>query len=258
MKIINSTNNEYIKKIKKLNLLQYRQEQEQFLIEGFHLVNEAINANVLINILVTKKYYKDYQTFDDVVIVSEQVIKSLATTKTPQEIIGICKYNKNKIDFTQPILVLDDIQEPGNLGTLIRTALGFNIKNIVISNNNSADFYNSKVVRSTQGAIFKVNILKTNLPSFITTLKEKTYQIYTTFLHQPHNNKVLEQIKFPLKTCLILGNEANGISQNLLAYSDCNINILTYNNLESLNVAIAGSIIMYQIFYQIFFTVKLP
>ncbi len=141
-----------------------------------------------------------------------------------------------------PILLLDDIQDPGNLGTIIRSSKAFNIDTIIISPN-TVDIYNSKVLRSTQGMIFHINIMVRDLESFISELKEDNYKIYGTKVDGGINVK---DIDIPCKYALVIGNEGNGMSVNISNLCDENLYIKMNTEVESLNAAVATSILLYE------------
>ena len=241
MKEITSLNNEYIKKIAKLKDKKHRNEEKKFLIEGFHLIEEAYKANILIELFVVKAIEK----YNDIpqVKVNEKIIEKLSSTNSPQSIIGVCKIKDNTKIRGNKILLLDNINDPGNMGTLIRSSLGFGIDTIVISED-SVDVYNEKTVRATQGALFHSNIVVDNLEKCIKSLKEENITIIGTSLK---SSKPLSDIKNKDKYAIILGNEANGVKEKLLKQTDINVKIEMNEKLESLNVAVAGSIIMYML-----------
>lgn len=239
MKEITSISNEYIKCLLKLKEKKYRHLENKFLIEGYHLVKEAYQANVLKEVLVVNSN-ANYEGVS-VIKVNEQIIKKLSSTITPQDIIGICEIPKNKDIKGKKILLLDNINDPGNLGTLIRSSLGFGIDTIVLSED-CVDLYNEKVIRSTQGALFKINIIIDDLKKVINELKEKDIKIYGTSLE---SSKFLQQYNVKNNYAILLGNEAQGVKKELLELTDENIKIEIDTRLESLNVAVAGAIIMY-------------
>ncbi|HHX78769.1 MAG TPA: RNA methyltransferase [Acholeplasmataceae bacterium] len=241
MKKITSVNNEYIKKIASLKLKKYREEYRLFFVEGYHLVKEARKANILMEVLIVDE--KDYLEGFNNLLVTEEIIKKIANTVSPQNIIGICKIEEEKFEFGEKILVLDDLQDPGNLGTLVRTALGFGFTNIILSTN-SIDIYNDKFLRATQGAFFKTNIITGNLEEWILKLKEKGYYVIGTGLI---NSKDIEDVGFPKNIVLILGNEGSGIKKEILNICDVVAKISINEDLESLNVMVAGGILMYMI-----------
>ena len=239
MKEITSISNEYIKYLLKLKEKKYRHLENKFLIEGYHLVKEAYQANVLKEVLVVNSN-ANYEGVS-VIKVNEQIIKKLSSTITPQDIIGICEIPKNKDIKGKKILLLDNINDPGNLGTLIRSSLGFGIDTIVLSED-CVDLYNEKVIRSTQGALFKINIIIDDLKKVINELKEKDIKIYGTSLE---SSKFLQQYNVKNNYAILLGNEAQGVKKELLELTDENIKIEIDTRLESLNVAVAGAIMMY-------------
>lgn len=241
MKEIASINNEYIKSLIKLKEKKYRTEQKKFLIEGFHLVNEAYNTHCLETILVVDDSIQNQYQDITIIKVSYNILKKLSTTTSPQEIIGICNYQNNNSILGNKILLLDNINDPGNLGTLIRSGLGFNIDTIVLGLD-CVDLYNEKVIRATQGAIFKINIINQDLNESIKYLKNNHIPIIGTSLQSSIDLKNIEKYK---QYALILGNEAQGVKKELLKKTDINVKIITNPALESLNVAVAGSIIMY-------------
>lgn len=241
MELIKSVNNPLIKRLTKLKEKKYRDQEQLFLIEGEHLVYEANNKSLL-EMVITSNETKQIANVRTI-LVTEEIIKKLSHTKTPQQIIGVVKYLKVVNNTPKKFLILDNIQDPGNLGTLIRSCLAFNIDKIFLSKN-TVDIYNDKVLRSTQGAIFNIDIEYVDLIGEIKSLKEKNIPIFGTVVEAGIN---LEQIEPLEKYALILGNEANGISAEVLELTTKNITIKTNEKLESLNVAIAGSIILYNL-----------
>lgn len=245
MKEINSNNNAYIKDLMKLKEHKYRVLNKMFLVEGFHLVKEAYNKHLLKQVLFIKE--NDISEFKDIdcIKVNNDIIKSLSDTTTPQNIIGLCNIKDYKIDYKEinHILILDNVSDPGNVGTLIRSALGFNIDLIILSNN-SVDVYNGKVVRSTQGAIFSLPIIYRNLKEEIDILKQNNIKVIGTTLDSSID---LDKIKKLDKYAIILGNEANGIEKEIKQLTDINVIIPINPKLESLNVSIAGAIVMYEL-----------
>ncbi|MDD8048898.1 MAG: RNA methyltransferase [Thomasclavelia sp.] len=233
--MITSVSNKTIKDIEKLKHKKY--QDKYYLVEGFHLVEEAINAGVIKKIITTQKYQSDVEVIE----VSEEVLKKLAFTKTPQGIMGICEKRNNKLNPEEKrTLILDNLQDPGNVGTLIRTALALNFKQIVLSKD-CVDIYNDKVIRATQGALYKTNIIIEDLPQVINQLKVNNTKIIGSALE---GGRPLKEISTSKKVALILGNEGNGIRKDILDLCD-EIAFIEINDIESLNVGIAGGILMY-------------
>lgn len=240
MKEITSINNEYIKYLFSLKDKKNRNKEEKYLIEGFHLVEEAYKAGVLVQIILTKEI-ENYQEIDKI-LVNDKIIEKLASTKNPQKIIGICSFKKNDYQLGKKILLLDNINDPGNMGTLIRTSLGFDIDTIIISED-CVDIYNEKTIRATQGSFFNSNIyVSDDLEATINELKQRNIKIIGTSLQSSINLKDIKNID---NYAILLGNEANGVKEKLLNLTDINVKIEMNKKLESLNVAVAGSIIMY-------------
>lgn len=237
--IIESTDNKKIKNLRKLKSKKYRDEEKKFLIEGIHLVKEAYDSGNLIEVLLLEGDDIDFNA--PVTYVSENVMKSLSDLETPYNIIGICNYPKEK-EIGNKILMLDEVQDPGNLGTIIRSSVAFDIDTIYLSEN-SVDIYNSKVLRGCQGMNFHINIVRSNLVDKIKELKTKGYKIYTTDVN---GGKELKSIKSPDKYVIIMGNEGKGVSFEASELADERIYINMNDNCESLNVAVATSIILYE------------
>ena len=173
--------------------------------------------------------------------VTEKVMKYITELDTIPNMVGICNKIKEK-ELGNKILVLDGIQDPGNLGTIIRSAVAFHTDTIVLGNN-TVDLYNTKVLRASEGMIFNINIIEKKLTEFIPKLKDMKFQIVGTKVTNGKDIKELEKNK---KICIIMGNEGNGISNEILNLCDDYIYIKMNNNCESLNVGVATSIILYE------------
>ena len=237
--VIESVDNKKIKELRKLKTKKYRDEEKKFLVEGIHLVKEAYDSGSLIEVLLLEGDDIDFNA--NVTYVSESVMKSLSDLETPYNIIGICNYPKEK-EIGNKVLMLDEIQDPGNLGTIIRSSVAFNIDTIILSKT-SVDVYNSKVLRGCQGMNFHINIIRDDLIENIKNLKSKGYRVYTTDVN---GGKELKSIKSPDKYVIIMGNEGKGVSFEASDLSDERIYINMNENCESLNVAVATSIILYE------------
>ena len=235
-----SIENEHIKEIKKLNQKKYRDLNNKFIVEGEHIVNEAIKANIVEEILLLEGNEITYK--GKVSFVTIKVLKYITELENPSKVIAVCKKINNVIKGNH-ILALDNIQDPGNLGTIIRSAVAFNIDTIILSQN-TVDLYNSKVLRSTQGMIFNINIVVSDLEKEIKELKNKNYKILTT---KVDGGKLIKNIEKKEKFVIIIGNEGNGVSEQLQQLSDEYIYIKMNEKCESLNAAVATSIILYEL-----------
>lgn len=247
---ITSTSNETIKYFISLNDKKTRMNAKRFIVEGYHLVNEASKTNLLEAIISTDE--KELKKINNVkrYLVNDAIINKIATTKNPQNILGIVKMLDHSITNLVPIIkenktkliMLDDVNDPGNLGTIIRTAAGLGYDGIIMSPN-TVDLYNEKVIRSTQGVMFKIPIIKANLQEVIKLLKkERVFCIGTALTNAKDVKHITKKDKF----AICLGNEAKGISKEVLDNMDENVKIAMNNDVESLNVSIAAGIIMYE------------
>lgn len=238
--IYSSIDNPKIKNIRKLNTKKYREKENLFLVEGEHLVLEAYKKGCLKTLILEEN--EVFPLNVETMYVTNNVLNYITSLETPQPIMGIC-YKKNEEELGNKILILDDIQDPGNLGTIIRSAVAFNIDTIVLSEN-TVDLYNSKVVRATQGLIFHINIITRNLKEFVPVLKNNQYKILGT---RVTHGKSLKDIYKCEKFAIIVGNEGNGLSLDMINLSDEFIYIETNDVCESLNVGVATSIILYEL-----------
>ena len=235
--MITSASNNTIKALIKLKQKKYRDETGYYLVEGEHLVEEAMKAKQVECLISTKDITSDLP----IIVVSNEVMSKLSFTKSPQSIMAKCKIKKEKklIDGKR-YLILDDLQDAGNIGTLIRTALAFSIDQVILSNN-CVDLYNDKLLRSMQGANFHISCIYDDLKTVISTLKKNNVKIIGSALE---NGQDIKQIKISEKMAFIVGNEGNGMNKDILQECDY-VGYIPINTIESLNVAIAGSIMMY-------------
>lgn len=233
-----STDNDRIKNIKKLQTKKYRDEQGLFIVEGDHLVREAYNSNLLDTLIVEENY--EFNLEVNKITCNSKVMKYISELDTPKKVMGICKKKSNMV-YGNHILALDGIQDPGNLGTIIRSAVAFNIDTILISKD-SVDLYNQKVIRASQGMIFHINIIICDIKDKIKELHD--YKIYGTKVDGGTNVRNINIID---KYVIVMGNEGNGVSSEVLSLCNDYIYINMNNNCESLNVAVATSIILYEI-----------
>ena len=237
--MIESVNNEQIKEIRKLKDKKYRDESNLFLVEGDHLVKEAYKSGKLVKLILTEDIY-DFDV--EKLLVSDKVLQSISELNNTS-VIGVCKKVSTGLDLTKNIVILDGVQDPGNLGTIIRSCTAFNVDNLVLSLD-TVDLYNSKVIRSTQGMIFNMNIIREDICDVINMLKENEYKIYGTNVV---NGIDIKDVKKNEKYAIIMGNEGNGISKDISSLVDKNIYIKMNEKCESLNVAVSASIILYEL-----------
>lgn len=240
--VITSLDNDRIKNYIKLKERKNRKKNGEFLIEGMHLVLEACKKGVVKEIILEENtsFITDLPT----IYVSKEVINKISELDTPSNIMAVCTMMDEKIVGNR-LLLLDDIQDPGNLGTIIRSALAFNVDTIILSPN-TVDLYNPKVVRATQGMMFHINIVIKDLKEVITELKKKKIPVYGTRVDSGTDVRVLRDEKID-KYALIMGNEGNGVSTEILDMCDEYLYIKMNEKVESLNVGVATSILLYEL-----------
>lgn len=253
--VITSKDNEQIKHIRKLKEKKYRDEFGEYVIEGVKLIKEAIAEKANIKTIVACYDCVKNEQIDPKVMyeiakynllyAEEKVFKSISDVQTHQGLLAVMSKEKEeeKIDYKEDIIVvLDDIQDPGNLGTILRTIDSAGLKQIILSKG-SGDPYNPKVVRSTMGAILRVNVIESqNLVDTLKKLKKHKYEIVATSLD---TNKSIYDIDYK-KKALVIGNEANGVSKEVLDIADEKVIIPMLGKTESLNAAVATGIITYE------------
>ena len=238
--LITSLDNLKVKKYVKLKNKKYRDSEKMYLVETNHLVEEALNHQVLVDLLILENEQVSYNF--NYTYVTKEIMKKLSSLETIPKVIGVVKMLEPSNNLGNSILLLDDIQDPGNLGTIIRSSVAFNVSTIVLGLN-CVDLYNEKVIRSTQGMLFKVNIIRTDLKEIITNLKKDNYVILGTNVKDGIDVKNIKVNKY----ALIMGNEGKGVKEELLALCDKNLYIKMNNNCESLNVSVATSILLYEL-----------
>lgn len=239
MEIISSLSNSKVKYWSSLLQKKYRDIEGVYLVEGEHLVLEAIRKNLVVEIIACEDYQVNY--LGDIYYVTYDILKKISKVETPQKVMAVIRKKEFSI-IGNKVLVLDRVQDPGNLGTIIRSAVAFNIDTIILSED-SVDLYNEKVIRSTEGMLFNINVLRKDLKSFIPKLKEDNYKIVGTRLTS--GMKVKDYI-FPKRVALVMGNEGNGISSEVLSLCDDFVYVPMNEVCESLNVGVAASILMYE------------
>lgn len=239
--LIESVDNKKIKYIKKLRDNKFIKKEKKFIVEGEHLVTEALSMGFLLSVVKLEGYDKSYNAPE--IIVKENVMKSISLMNSIPKVIGICKVIEESSILGNRIIILDDVQDPGNIGTIIRSAKAFNFTSVILSLS-SVSKYNYKVIRATGGMLFKTNIITRNLLDFIPLLKEKGYKIYSTNVN---NGVDVKNIDKNDKIAVIVGNEGCGVSDSISKLADENLYINMDSNCESLNVSVAASIIMYEL-----------
>lgn len=236
---LTSTSNKTVVYAASLKEKKHRDKEGKYLIEGEHLVEMAGDS---IECIFTTDYSYEHDT-KPVYHVNEAIIRKLSFVQAPQGIIAIVKKKVNEIDYSlNRYLLCDGVSDPGNMGTIIRTALAFNVDMVILANG-SVDVYNDKVIRGSQGAILKMPVVYTNMDECVKKLQENNVKVYASTLSKRSID--LKDVKEVDRFALVVGNEGCGVSQSVQDASDYNVKISHSECIDSLNVGVATSIMLY-------------
>ncbi len=253
--IITSKNNDIVKFLVSLSDKNVRQKSGCYLTEGKRSVFESFEEKVATQIIVSQSFTKskDYSVVKSwklpVTVLSDAIFQHISETKTPQGISALCKVKKYDLQALlneeNAILLLEDVRDPGNMGTVIRTAAAAGFGGIIASDG-CVDVYNPKVVRSTVGCLFKTKIIqcKGDFLNISDEIKHKGFRLYAA---HPRGGKNLFDTEFGGKTAIVLGNEANGLSNGMLKQCDSLVTISMEKGVESLNASVAAALMMYEV-----------
>lgn len=260
---ITSPSNQIIKDAKSLHKKRFRWDKRRFFIEGVRAVEESIISNAEIDYVL----YSDMlfsvkggdKLFDQIKLlqcrsyhISDKLFQEITDTESPQGVFASVKFNIHDIESVLAdkgnfFILLDRVQDPGNLGTIIRTADAFGSNGIIVTNG-CVDVFNPKTIRSTMGSIFHTPLLYYNeINDAIKDLNNRGIQIMSTSLD---SSNYCYDIDFKTNFALVIGNEASGVSESIINASDCLIKIPMQGKAESLNAAIASAVIMYEVLRQ--------
>ena len=246
--MITSASNKRVKDIQKLIENKNIKKYGRYLIEGKHLVEEALDAKVVEEIIVSESFeeYNIVDSFEgELIKVTDSVLKNISDTITSQGIVAVCRIVKKELDINNysKVLILDKIQDPGNLGTIIRTADAFDFDCIILGKGTTS-LYGQKVIRSTQGSNFHIDCFDNiDLSELIDEMHE--YNIFATSLKA---DKYIEQLdNITGKVAVVFGNEGAGVSEEILSKVNNLLKISMPGRAESLNVSIAAGIVMHYI-----------
>lgn len=248
MQLITSKKNDVIKEIKKLDTKKNRKKTNRYLIEGLHLVDEALKYNVdIIQVLATDKYLNHRlvkENYDTAFEISEDLAEYISDTKSPQGIFAVARINEeSKIsDFNGKWILLDNVQDPGNVGTIIRTADAAGFDGVVLGDN-TADVYQGKVQRATQGSQFHIKTITTDTKYIMSEFKNNGIPVWATEVNR--HAKPITKLDKTENVLIVMGNEANGLSKEVLEIADEQTFIPIFGKAESLNVGVAASVMMY-------------
>ena len=231
---ITSLQNKKVKYWVSLQNKKVRDQEKVFIVEGDHLLKEAQKQNLVQEVISLDDAKADY-------LVTKEIMQKISRQKSISSCIGICRMKKEE-EITGNVLILDCLQDPANLGSLIRSAVAFNFSTLILSLD-TVDQYNEKAIRASEGMIFNVNILRRDLKEAISLLKEKGYTIVGTDVKSGQEIGDVPKEKI----ALVIGNEGQGMHPEIKALCDEMTHIPLNENCESLNAGVAGAILMYEV-----------
>lgn len=257
--MISSKDNEKVKYTKSLLKTKNRNKENKFIIEGYRILTLAMECNVDLDyVFINEDFEKKKEHLDFINILNNKNVKiykttnkifdELIDTENTQGILAVVGFKNRDIDNNiknshKFVLILDRIQDPGNMGTIIRTADAAGV-DAIINLKGCVDIYNPKVIRSTMGSIFDMNIIHSTQEDALRVLKNNNFEIVSSFLN---TENYYNEVNYKDKVALVIGNEANGVNDELIKESDTLVKIPIYGNAESLNAAISSAILMYEI-----------
>lgn len=244
--LITSLENEKIKNYIKLKSKKYRDLTNSFIVEGEHLVLEAYRAGLLEEIILEQSSVFPLDLPNErKVYVPQVILDKISDVENPPYVMGLCRKKEESDNLGSRILMLDGVQDPGNLGTILRSSKAFNVDTVVLSLD-TVDLYNPKVIRATQGMLFHMNVVRRDLVDEINKLKSEEIPIYVTRVEYGEDIRYLKA-KDKRKFALVMGNEGKGVREEIKDLADKYIYIEMNDMVESLNVGVATSILLYEL-----------
>ncbi|MBR3148726.1 MAG: RNA methyltransferase [Eubacterium sp.] len=249
---ITSKNNNIVKDTKKLiSSSSARQREGLFVLEGARLCFDVLNSVYKVKyLLVTERALEKYgeeinslcDVSDSAYIITEEISDKLSDTASPQGIFAVCKVQENAAEYSKKLIALDNVQDPSNVGAVIRTAEALGVDGVILYN--CCDVYNPKVLRASMGSVLRIKLFVCDdLETELSSMKDG-YKIYSTV---PNSTAVkITDVDFSVPTVCVIGNEANGVEENIKALSDALITIPMLGRAESLNASVAASITMWE------------
>lgn len=234
---IRSLQNAKVKYWASLKEKKVRDREKKFLVEGEHLIEEAKKQNLIVETISVVDSQADY-------LVTKEIMEKISMQKSVSLNAAVVSFIKED-SLNGNVLILDGVQDPGNLGTIIRSGIAFGFTNIILSDD-SVDMYNPKVIRATEGMIFHVNILRRNLEEFLPVLKNLGYVIVGSDVIKGEDIRTIPKENIGL----VLGSEGSGMSDKVRIRCDKLVNIKMQQECESLNVGVAASILMYEVYHE--------
>lgn len=245
MEEITSLNNTLVKETAKLQQKKYRDSENKFLLEGFKAISEAYAAKIKIEyVFVLKEKISRYEFLGSKIIpTTEAVLKKISTTDSAPEAVGIGvqkHFSISDLKEAKKLILLENIRDLGNLGTILRSATAFRADGVILFGD-CADLYNPKCVRSTVGNLWKIPVV------YMNKLND-TFDDFQRIATLPRADKPLKDFKRADKMLIMFGSEADGLSEELINYSNASVKIEMAPNVESLNLSVSCAVVMYELF----------
>lgn len=247
---ITSVNNELVKDTVKLQQKKYRDKENKFLLEGYKSVQEAYNAGIKLEyVFVLKEKLQNYNFLHDleIVLTTEAVLKKISTTDSAPDVVAVAKkkiYSLVDLNNAKKVVLLENIKDLGNLGTILRTATAFNADAVILYGNECADLYNPKCVRSTVGNLWKIPVVSI---SDFNTLKE-LFNKFERVATLPRATEYLNNFSVQEPLLVMFGSEADGLSDELINFATKEVKIEMASNVESLNLSVSCAVVLYKLF----------
>lgn len=249
MQEITSVNNDLVKETVKLQQKKYRDKENKFLLEGYKCVEEAFNAGLEIeNVFVLKEKAEHYNFLKDkLILTTDAVLKKISTTDSAPDVVAIAskkEYSIKDLKNAKKVVLLENIKDLGNLGTILRTSVAFGADAVVLFGKECADLYNPKCVRSTVGNLWKIPVVY--ISDFFEL--EKVFSNYDRIATLPRATHLLKNCKIDGKVVVMFGSEADGLSEDLIKFSTKSVKIEMTKSVESLNLSVSCAVVLYELF----------
>lgn len=249
MQEITSVNNDLVKETVKLQQKKYRDKENKFLLEGYKCVEEAFNAGLEIeNVFVLKDKAEHYNFLKNkLILTTDAVLKKISTTDSAPDVVAIAskkEYSIKDLKNAKKVVLLENIKDLGNLGTILRTSVAFGADAVVLFGKECADLYNPKCVRSTVGNLWKIPVVYISDFSEL----EKVFSNYDRIATLPRATHLLKNCNIDEKVVVMFGSEADGLSEDLIKFSTKSVKIEMTKSVESLNLSVSCAVVLYELF----------
>lgn len=247
MQEITSVNNDLVKETVKLQQKKYRDKENKFLLEGFKCISEAYEAGVDIEYAFVSDEKRYGFLGEKAIVTNEAVLKKVSTTDSPPDAVAVAikkTYSVNDLKNAKKVVLLENVKDLGNLGTILRTSTAFGAEALVLYGRECADIYNPKCVRSSVGNLWKIPVV------YIESFDElqKYFAGFNCVATLPHASSYLKDFKAQLPLLVMFGSEADGLSDEMIGFSTDSVKIEMASSVESLNLSVSCAVVLYKLF----------